>query len=474
MKIAIVGGGIAGLATAYYLQTRGKGAIEYTLIDSAPEFGGKIKSERENGFVVEGGPDSFITQKPTILELCRELQIDQDLLNTNDIARKIFIWSRGKLQPMPDGVMLIIPTKIMPFLKSTLISWPGKIRMGLDIVIPKRKSDEDESLAHFIRRRLGKEALEILAEPMVAGIYVADAETLSLKSSQPRFMDMEKKYGSLLRAILAQKRAAKKAPVKGKGGSSVAFVSFKNGLQELVESLLERLNPAALRAGVSVNAIQPTGDQYDLSLSDGSHLQADAVIFATPAFVTAQLVENIAPVVASKLRRIRYASTATVSLGFKRSDLDNGLGGFGFVVPRREKRKILACTWSSTKFNFRAPDGHVLLRAFIGGAHNEDLAEQDDQALVDMVRQEIKEMMGITAEPVLAKVFHWYKANPQYEVGHLERVAEIEKLVAKYPGLYLVGAAYKGVGIPDCVTNAKQLVEGILQNSSAKAVPVAG
>lgn len=467
MKVAIVGGGIAGLTTAYYLQTRGQGAIEYTLIESSERFGGKINSEQVDGFVVEGGPDSFMTQKPTIMELCRELQLDKDLLNTNDIARKVFIWSKGKLRAMPDGVMLIIPTKIMPFLKSSLLSWPGKIRMGLDAFIPQRKSEDDESLAHFIRRRLGKEALSKIAEPMVAGIYVADAETLSLKSALPRFVEMEKKYGSLLRGMLAQKHAAKNAPKAAKSANS-GFVSFKNGLQELVETLVAQLNPAALLSNVSITAVQPVGDGYNLLLSNGTNVQAHAIIFATPAYVTAQLVEAFAPTLAAELRQIRYVSTATVSIGFKRSEIAHPLAGFGFVVPRQEKRNLLACTWSSTKFNHRAPDDSVLIRAFIGGATAEKLAEQDEKSLVAMVREELKETMGIAAEPVLTKVFRWPKANPQYDVGHQERIAEIDKLVAAQPGVYLVGAAYKGVGVPDCISNAKQVVETLLQQTNSK------
>jgi oxygen-dependent protoporphyrinogen oxidase len=464
MKVAIVGGGITGLTTAYYLQTRSKGAVEYTLIDSAPCFGGKIRSERVDGFVVEGGPDSFMTQKPAIMELCRELQLDKDLLNTNELAHKVFIWSQGKLQAMPEGVMLIIPTKIMPFLKSSLISWPGKIRMGFDAFIPRRKSDEDESLAHFIRRRLGKEALYKIAEPMVAGIYVADAETLSLKSALPRFIEMEKKYGSLLRGIIAQKIVARKTPAnKSAKPANTGFVSFKSGLQELVEGIIEKLNPASLLSGTTVNSIQAVGNGYKLDLSNGRQLQADAIVFATPAYVTAQLVKNIAPELADKLDHIRYVSTATVSLGFKRSEVPHSLAGYGFVVPHQEKCKLIACTWSSTKFNFRAPEGHVLIRSFVGGATAEALAEQGEESLIAMVREELEQTLGISAEPVLVKVFRWHKANPQYDVGHQERVAEIDQLAAGQPGLYLAGAAYKGVGVPDCITNAKQVAETVLQ-----------
>jgi protoporphyrinogen/coproporphyrinogen III oxidase len=467
-RVAIIGGGIAGLATAYFLQERDRGAVEYTLIESAPTFGGKITSARENGFVVEGGPDSFITQKKSAIELCRALGLGDELIGTNDAARKVFVWSRGKLRPMPEGVMLIIPTRLTPFVRSSLISWPGKIRMGLDAVIPARREDGDESLAHFVRRRLGAEALDKIAEPMVAGIYVADAENLSLKSTFPRFLDMEKKYGSLLRGIAAQKMAAKPSNNRSNGhsqkgqGTTTTFMTLRGGLQELTEAIVARLDPDALLTNRRVVALKRDGEAYDLALSDGAHVRTDGVVFATPAYVTSELLRETDPALASKLQQIRYVSTATVSLGFQRTEISHSLEGFGFVVPRSEKRKILACTWSSTKFNHRAPEGYVLIRAFVGGAHAEQLAEQDEAALVEQVRGELRAMMGITAAPVLMKVYRWARANPQYEVGHAERVAEIDGLTRQHSGIYLAGAAYHGVGIPDCIEDGARVAEEIL------------
>ena len=456
-RVVIVGGGIAGLATAYFLQKRG--GVDYKLIESAPNFGGKIVSAREKGFVVEGGPDSFLTTKPAALELCRELGLGDQLIGTNDAGRKVFVWSRGKLRAMPDGVMLIIPTRILPFVKSPLISWPGKIRMGMDVFIPPRRDDGDESLAHFVRRRLGAEALDRIAEPMIAGIYVADAEYLSLKSTFPRFLDMEKKYGGLLRGVIAQRRAPKPKS-NGKPATSM-FMTLRGGLQDMVDAILARLNTQSLISNRSVVNVTHTRAGYAVTLNDGACLETDAVVFASPTFSTADLVQSFDSALADSLRTIRYVSTATVSLGFKRSELTHPLNGFGFVVPRSERRKIIACSWSSTKFSYRAGDGYALVRAFIGGAHAEHLAEEADDAVVQMARDELRAMMGITVDPVLTKVYRWHKANPQYAVGHAERVAEIDRQAARHAGLFLAGGAYHGVGIPDCIEDGKRVADQI-------------
>jgi oxygen-dependent protoporphyrinogen oxidase len=463
-QVAIVGGGITGLATAYYLQRDGRGAVDYTLIESSPSFGGKIVSSRENGFVVEGGPDSFITQKTAAIELCRELGLGDQLMNTNDAARKVFVWSRGRLRPMPEGVMLIVPTKITPFLKSSLISWPGKLRMGMDAFIPPRRDDGDETLAHFVRRRLGAEALDKIAEPMIAGIYVADAENLSLKSTFPRFLDLERKHGSLIRGMMRQRRTTNGS--NGRSGSDHSatsmFMTLRGGLQEMTEALVNELNPEALFTNRGVVTLTRDAGSYELTLGDGKRVRADAVVLAAPAYVAADLLRTMDSALASKLQQIRYVSTATVSFGYKRAEVTHPLEGFGFVVPRSERRKIIACTWSSTKFNGRALAEFVLLRAFVGGADRESLAEQDDATIADMARDELREMMGIMAAPVLTRVYRWHKANPQYEVGHQDRVAEIDQHTAQHDGLYIAGAAYHGVGIPDCIQDGARVAKQIL------------
>lgn len=471
-RVVIIGGGIAGLAAAYYMQTRGQGKAEYTLLESAPVLGGKIVSARAKGFVIEGGPDSFITQKTNALDLCRELGLGDELIGTNDAARQVFVWSRGKLHPMPEGVMLIIPTKLTPFLKSPLISWRGKMRMGLDALIPPKRDGADESLAHFVRRRLGAEALDKIAEPMIAGIYVADAEYLSLASTFPRFIDMETRYGSLLRGVIAQRRVATQTrgaagnhngSGNGNGKPTVSmFMTLRRGVQQLTEAMISECDARTLRTNQRVTRVRRRGSAYEVVSSDGSTLHADAVVLATPSYITAGLLREMDPALAAELEQIPYVSTATISFGFKRSEIAHPLRGFGFVVPRSEKRNILACTWSSTKFNHRVPQDHVLIRAFVGGAHNEGLVDHNEATLTRLAREELRAMMSIAAEPVITQVYRWHKANPQYQVGHQARVASIEERAGHHPELYLIGSAYHGVGIPDCIADGARVTQAIL------------
>lgn len=463
MQVVIIGGGISGLATAYFLQEQARTCntpIDITLIERSAAFGGKIVSERNAGFVIEAGPDSFITQKPAAVELCNALGLGDQLVGTNDAMRNTFIWSRGRLRKLPDGVMLLVPTKLGPFLRSSLISWPGKLRMALDVVIPPRQDDGDASLAQFVRRRLGAEALDKLAEPLIAGIYVGDAERLSLKSTFPRFLELERAHGSLIRGMHSQRRRV--APSNGAAPLPL-FMTLRGGLGVLVDALVARLQHAGahLLQG-RVQKVVREQDGYTLRMEDGVGLRADTIIFATPAHGSAQLVEGIDPELATALRQIPYVSSATVSLGFRRAELGHALDGFGFVVPRSERRKLRACTWSSSKFPHRAAAGYALVRGFVGGPHAENLLDQDDDALIELVRGELRVMMGITAAPVLARVFRWPRANPQYEVGHHERVTTIERLVARHPGMHMVGSAYHGVGIPDCIQGGARVAAKVL------------
>lgn len=470
-QVIIVGGGIAGLATAYYLQKQATDAgieLEYTLIESDTEFGGKIATAHRDGFVIEGGPDSFITQKPWALQLARELGLSDRLLGTNDERRKVYVLVDGRLVELPDGVMLVVPTKMMPFVTSPLISWPGKLRMGLDLVIPPREEDSDESLADFIRRRLGQEALDKIAEPLMAGIHVADPERLSLQATFPRFIDIEQKHGSLIRGMLAARRRRAQRPNPSRNSShpkTTIFMSLRGGLVELVDALVDHLEQhGTLLTGWRIEKVHSRPDApyaYAARLDNGRLLQADSVVLATPAFVTADLVEEFNPELAEGLRDIRYVSTATVSLGFRKDDFRHPLNGFGFVIPRSEGCKIAACTWTSTKFDDRAPDNHVLLRAFVGGAHDEHLIDLDDDAMIRMVRDELADIMGVTAEPEIAEIFRWDKGNPQYDVGHLERVAALEAKCE--PGLFLAGSAYRGVGIPDCTKDGQRAAEAVVE-----------
>ncbi len=479
MRVVIVGGGIAGLAAAYYLQekTRARGmALQYTLVESAPRWGGKILTEKFDDFIIEAGPDSFLTQRPAALELCRQLGLSDRLIGTNDGRRKTFVVRRGRLHELPEGLSLIVPTRLGPFLRSPLLSPFGKLRVGLDWFIPGRVNG-DESLASFVRRRFGIEMLERIADPLLAGIYVGDPECLSIQSTFPRLVDLERKYGSLIRG--ARRNLPQVAqPARGRASSSAfsgttdddargsMFMSLRGGLSELVDALVSRLDAGSLLSGRRASRLEIARDAYTVYLDDGRSLDADALVLATPAFVSANLLAPHDTTLADALRSIHYLSSATVSVAYHRSEVNHPLDGFGFIVPRRESRHIIACTWTTTKFDGRAPREYVLLRAFVGGARNEHLVAWDDAALVDRVRAELRELMGITAQPVLAKVYRWEKANPQYEIGHLERIAHIEALCNVHPGLFLAGSAYRGVGIADCVMNGALIAEQIAKRGS--------
>ncbi len=479
--VTIIGGGIAGLATAYYLQKKSRESgipFDYSLIESAPRLGGKIATDQVDDFVIEGGPDSFITQKPWGTQLCRELGLAERLIPTNDQRRNIYVLVRGKLVPFPGGYRLTVPTEVIPFALSPLISPLGKLRMGMELLIPPRRKQGDESLADFIRRRLGSEALDKIAGPVMAGIYVADPERLSLLSTFPMFAEMEQKYGSLIKAMRLSKKSAAshgpgsngagpRSPASGhSGGPTSMFTSLRGGMQELVETLVAQLQ-GDVRLSSRVTKLRRLSSGFEVTLDSGPDrtLQTDAVVIATPAFIAANLLEPVEPRLAALLRQVRYVSTATVSLGYRRADLGaySDLNGFGFMVPKSENRQILACTWSSTKFDHRAPADGALLRLFVGGDNKEHLVEtMGDEELFALVQGELKITMGITATPLVRRIFRWPKGNAQYDVGHLDRVTEMEQLAATIPGLYLTGSAFRGIGLPDCIKSALTTVEGLM------------
>jgi len=471
--ITIIGGGIAGLATAFYLQQQSHDAgapIDYTLIERRPRFGGKITTDYEDGFVIEGGPDSFITQKPWGMQLCRDLGIADRIIPTNDHRRNVYVLKKGKLRAFPGGFRLAIPTEFVPFALTTLISPWGKLRMGMDLFIPPRQEQSDESLANFFRRRLGNEAVDTIAGPMMGGIYTADPEQLSIQSTFPMFVEMERKYGSLIKAMQAGKkrRAAAHPPGQNNSKPPAMFTSLQGGMNELIETLVSRLE-GDLRPVCSVARVEYQSPGFKIYFDDPDTppLATDAVVLAVPAFVAAALVGKMAPALAEKLNRIRYVSTANISLAYRYSDVlpHHDLNGFGFMIPKSENRSILACTWTSTKFNYRVPEDGALIRVFVGGDGREHLLDLPDEELVSMARAELAEIMGLAAEPMTHRVFRWRKGNPQYDVGHLDRVSEMESLAGQFPGLYLTGSAFRGIGIPDCVKSAMNTVEQVLAST---------
>lgn len=460
-RVLIIGGGIAGLTTAYRLQQWAGETVEWRLVERDTRLGGKIRTAREDGFVVEGGPDSFHAQKPAAIELCQELGLAGDVIGPKTASSSTLIWSRGRLRAMPEA-MSLVPSRVLPFLRSSLISWPGKLRMGVEALIPPRMNGfVDESIAAFVRRRLGTEAVEKIAAPLMAGIHAGDADRLSLHSTFPRFHEIEREYGGLVRAMWARKRqrtTAKSVP---------PYLSLKGGLQQLVDALVAALDPARIDLGRHILGIRRINGTYRIFIDGAEAITADSVVFATPAAATAYIVEDLAPRLAEKLRDLRSVSTATVSLGFKRSDILRMPEGSGYVVADKG-RGVLGCTWSSNKFLERAPHDQVLVRVFIGGAGAEGMAEQDDERLIARARREVRRSLGVAADPILTKVYRWPKSHPQYEIGHQERVAEIEHMVARYPGLYLAGAAYRGVGIPDCIQSGNRVAGRIARAASSK------
>ena len=460
LHVTIIGGGISGLATAFYLQEKSRNhdeEIQYTLVESAPHLGGKITTERVGDFVIEGGPDLMLTQKPWGVQLCHDLGLGDRLISTNDDRRHTFLLQKGKLVPFPNDFTLL-PTRLTSFVRSPMFSVWGKLRMGMDLIIPSRKGLEDESLADFMRRRFGQETVEKIGGPLLAAIHQADPERLSLLTTFPRFAAMEQEHGSLIRAMRAQKR--KQPPSKGK--PPVMFKSLKLGLGEMVEALVRHLN-GNLRTGCPVTNVRPCKSGFEVTLHEEVFL-TDVLVLAVPAYVASELVTPFASQLGKTLGTIRYVSTGTVSLGYRKTEVENQheLNGFGFLVPKSEGRSISGCTWSSSKLQYRAPDDGVLVRVFVGGPGQEDIISLDDGDLVRIVRREIGDIMGITTDPIVQRIHRWPRGRPQYDVGHLDHVAKIEALTDAIPGLFVTGSAYRGSGIPDCVKGAINTADHIL------------
>jgi oxygen-dependent protoporphyrinogen oxidase len=485
LRIAIVGGGMAGLGAARVLEDARTAdpAVDWHLYEDEQRFGGKVHTVRRDGFVVEGGPDSAIIEKHWPITMARRLGIGDRFEDSNEGIRKSFVFTRGRLHELPEGIILMVPTRMVPFALSSLMTWPGKVRMGMDLVLPRggaargAGTNGDESLGDFVRRRLGKEALARIAEPIVAGIHAGDPEQMSVRATFPMFLDMEQKHRSLILAMLKRRKARQKAAAAGgghggaprpEGGPRSYFYSFKSGLQELSDAIVASLPPERLHGGSAVKTMASCGagsGAYELQLADGSRVVVDAVVLATPAWASGGLLRTVAPLPAADLSSIEYVSTATASLAFRRDQVEHDLTGFGFVVPRAENRSVMATTWSSSKFPGRAPEGRVLLRSFLGRAGIEAAAQLDDAEMTKLVRAELREVMGIAAEPEFVEIFRWPRGMPQYRVGHVELVDKIEAGVAGVPGIELAGGAYHGIGIGDCLREGAAAAERALEHA---------
>lgn len=471
-NLIVIGGGIAGLSAAYYAQ---KHAVErgvpfqVTILESSQEWGGKISTDRVNGFVIEGGPDTFLAAKPWGVALCRELGLESHLQGTNPHQKNTFVLHRGRLQNLPDGLTMMVPTRFMPMLKTGLLSWPQKARMGLDFLIPSAPLNGDESLGAFVSRRLGRAAYENLIEPLMSGIYAGDGDLLSLQATFPYLRDLEIKHGGLVRGALAARRQLP-APSKKPAAARSVFLTPLTGLAEIVEALLQHLKQAgvSLRSEAAVTALTLSDQEYRIQLHTGERLAAESVILAAPAFVAGDLLSELDNSLAQELQAIEYITTSTISLAYRQTDLPRPLDGYGYVIPRREQHQALACTWTSTKFPHRAPAGYALLRVFVGRAGQESQIAWDDASLLALAKDELRQTLGITAEPVLTRVFRWDRAMPQYNLGHPERLARIDQALQKWPGLALAGNGYKGIGIPDCIHSGELAAQRIL---AAVALP---
>jgi len=455
VKVAVIGGGVSGLSTAFYLK---RGGADVTVFEKEKRAGGKMKTVHEDGYIIETGPNGFLDGKPYTLELVRALGIGDRLYRSSDKARKRFIYS--------DGRLVRIPENPIAFLASYLLSWKGKLRLIGEFLVPPKKDDSDESLSSFARRRIGEEALEKLLDPMVAGIFAGDPDRMSLKAAFPAIYQLERRYGGLIKGLIAKMKEAKKSGKKASGpaGPGGVLTSFVGGVSDLIGAL-ERELSSSLKTGTKVLSLEKTASGWKVIFSNGEETHEetfDAVVLSTPSYVSAELLKKVAPEISSLLSQIEYSPISVVAFGFEKRGLGHNLDGFGFLVPRREKRKILGVLWDSSVFPNRAPEGKVLLRVMIGGARQPELALLPEEELVKIALKELKKMMKIRHYPEKVKVFKHEKGIPHYTVGHADRVERIFRLAKKYEGLFFCNNAYTGVGVNDCTKSAEETAKEIL------------
>ncbi|MDH4139535.1 MAG: protoporphyrinogen oxidase [Coriobacteriia bacterium] len=479
--ILIIGGGVAGLGAAFKVKRVADEGhpVTFTLLEKDPRIGGKIATEYVNDewnggegerFVVDGGPDCFLTEKPACHRIAKLTQIFEDELPTDDSRKRTYILSRGRLHDLPDGVMMFAPTKFVPFATTGLFSLPGKIRMGMDLVVPKKQWSEsermDETLESFVVRRMGRECLDRLAEPLVGGVHASDPSQMSLAATFPRLLEMEQKYGSLTRGFIAARKKVeemrRKYPPKPGQKRRTFFTSFSGGMQQLTEAMAAAAGRDHIRPGAQVEQIRRRDGGWTVTLSDGSALQGDGVIVATEGWAAEPLLRPVDADIANALSGIPASSSATVSLAFREDEIGIDMNAFGVLCPLAEARSLMAATYSSTKWPGRAPSGKVLMRGFVGGPHNQAIMRQSDDDLVEIVLSELRGILGVVGEPLFSRVFRWHLGMPQYTIGHLDRVELIEEQCEGIPGLALAGGSYRGVGVPNCIESGERAVSKLL------------
>ena len=484
-RVAIIGGGISGLSAAFALeqQRNRRAPLEYVLFESGARFGGVIHTESIDGCVIEAGPDSFLTEKPWAADLCRELGLGDQLIGSNDAERKTYILLKGRLVPLPDGLQFMVPTRLAAAFFSPLFSWGTRARIIREWFYRPASSNSESTVAEFVERHYGREMVERVADPLLVGIYGGSADGLSVKSVLPRFVEMEAKHGSLGRAMVAASRnrrdPAAVAELRSAGRTRVSFptqslfTSLRSGMGQMVDSLLARIPEGARRLNARIQTVRRESGKW-LVVGGGRTEEFDAVILATPAYAAAELLANASAELAAELNAVRYSSSVTAILSYDQQVRAALPPGFGFMVPRGENRRVLAATFVHNKFPHRAPPDRALMRCFLGGARDEEILQRSDDEILAVVRQELQQILGITTEPLLVRIYRWKQAMAQYGMGHSARVERVKGLVGTMPGLALAGNAYGGIGVPDCVRSgseaaAKTLADLALASPEARA-----
>tara|TARA_R110002072_G_scaffold284006_1_gene447850 strand:- start:61178 stop:62659 length:1482 start_codon:yes stop_codon:yes gene_type:complete len=460
-RVAVIGGGISGLAAAHQLLKLDP-SLDVTLYESGDRIGGVIKTTRKDGFLIEGAADNFITTSPTAIDLCKDLGLGDELIQTNSGGGGAMVVSRGNLEPIPPGFMVMAPSRLWPILATKILSPMGKLRSGMEVFVPRKKQTDDESLRSFICRRFGTEMFERLVQPLVGGIYTADPTRLSVAATMPRFLDMERDHGSLIRGMMAGRRKKKHSSENRGGARYSQFMTLRGGMSRLIDALGNSLPSDNVRLNSRVSDLSKDDDGWLIRTEDGQASHADAVIVASPANHASAMLRRVDTKMARRLSNIQYASCAVVSLAFRRDQIKTAIDSFGFVVPHIENHFILSCSFSSEKYDGRAPDGTILMRVFIGGAMQPGLLRMPDQQLIELAHWELAKLMDIEGEPILRHITRQTHAMPQYHVGHKQRIAEINEQLEHHPTLALAGSSLSGVGVPGCIDSGQKAAARVL------------
>jgi protoporphyrinogen/coproporphyrinogen III oxidase len=452
--VVIVGGGISGLSTAYYLSRRG---VPSTILEQRPRLGGVIRTEHIEGCTLEAGPDSFLSAKPAALELIHELGLADQVIGSNDFSRKTYVWKRGRLLPLPDGLMMMVPTKIGPLLSTPLLSWGTKARMGLELLHAPKTHNGDQSVAEFVKEHYGEEAVDYLAEPLLSGIYGGNPRELSVTSVLPRFVTLARQYGSLTRGVLAERA---KAAASNHATPAPLFRTLKGGLQQMIDALVPAVQSSVTVRRVRAESLERTSGGFRVRAGN-DWLETERIVLACEAHNAASLASSLDPRLGELLRSVAYSSSVTVAVGYNAKDLRELPSGHGFLVPKKERRRLMACTWVGEKFPHRVPEDKVVARCFLGGMEDAGVLNESDEVIGQIVTRELREIAGIEATPKFLRIHRWPRSMAQYTVGHPQRLAEIEARVKAVPGLQIAGNAYEGIGIPDCIRLGKRAAEAL-------------